>query len=101
MLGRLPFDWAATFSVVSLVAGWVGQFGVTKLVAKCRSASLIVLALATMVLLAGLLLGYVGVSHVVQSLKDGQALDLSFHSPCTGVRRGGDSDGTGRPFRSD
>ena len=82
LLGRLPLDWTAYFFAVSLAGGWFGQMVVTKLVVRFKSASLVVIALAVMVLLADALLTLIGVSHVVDSVRTGKPIDLSFHSPC-------------------
>jgi uncharacterized membrane protein YfcA len=80
--GRLPLDWAALFFGVSLVGGWFGMMAVTRLVARFRSGSLVVMALALMVLIADGLLTGIGVGHIVDTLKAGNEIDFTFHSPC-------------------
>ena len=82
LLGRLPLDWAGLFFGVSLIGGWAGQHLVTKMVLRFKSASLVVLALATMVLLADTLLTWIGGRHIFQILSTGRTIDFSFYSPC-------------------
>ncbi|KAL6655716.1 hypothetical protein ACP70R_006542 [Stipagrostis hirtigluma subsp. patula] len=69
LLHRFPVPYAAYFTPVALIAAFVGQHCVSKLIDWLGRASLIIFILASMIFLSAICLGGVGISTIVHKLE--------------------------------
>ena len=61
----LQLDYAICFAIIGLLATFAGQYVVDSCIKKCNRASVIIFAIATIMAIATVLLGYTGIDKIV------------------------------------
>ena len=71
--GTLQYDYAAVVASIGLVATFFGQWVVDGMIKKYNRASVIIFAIALIMIIATCLLGYTGITQVVNQAKAGSS----------------------------
>ena len=74
VMGSLQYDYGGFFAAVGLVTTFVGQFFVDRMIKKYNRASVIVFAIALIMIIATVLLGYTGVAKVLRQVDNDSSL---------------------------
>ncbi|KAK4590662.1 hypothetical protein RGQ29_021003 [Quercus rubra] len=81
LLKRFPVPYALYFFAVAIIAALVGQYVVTKVIAMIGRASLIIFILAATIFISAILLGGLGIDHMIKKIEHKDY--LGFYSLCT------------------
>ncbi|KAJ0091354.1 hypothetical protein Patl1_12883 [Pistacia atlantica] len=76
LLNRFPVPYALYFIVVALIAAFIGQYIITKLITITGRASLIIFVLAFTIFVSALSLGGVGLSDMIGKIEHGEYMGL-------------------------
>ncbi|XP_031264114.1 sulfite exporter TauE/SafE family protein 3-like [Pistacia vera] len=80
LLNRFPVPYALYFIVVALIAAFIGQYIITKLITITGRASLIIFVLAFTIFVSALSLGGVGLSDMIGKIEHGEY--MGFENLC-------------------
>jgi uncharacterized membrane protein YfcA len=76
VMGSLQYDYGGFFAAVGLVTTFFGQWVVDGMIKKYNRASVIVFAIAAIMVIATVLLGYTGIEKVIRQVDNGSSLGL-------------------------
>ena len=71
IMKTLQIDYAICFAIIGLIATFAGQYVVDSCIKKYNRASVIIFAIATIMAIATVLLGYSGIDKIVVQAKNG------------------------------
>jgi len=76
VMGSLQYDYAAAVAIVGLVTTFLGQYVVDGMIKKYNRASVIIFAIAAIMVISTFLLGYTGIAKVIRQVDNDSSLGM-------------------------